>query len=97
LSSDSDGSGVGKKKKGTKVKKGKGKQKQKPKVRPYSLQATPANELISKKKNELEEVIAKVKQLCERWQCSVADGSDFCYWTHDEPKHFPLCHEHFRA
>jgi hypothetical protein len=50
------------------------------------------------KKTELEdEVIAKVKQLRERWQCSVADGLDFFYWTHDEPKHFFLQHEHFRA
>jgi hypothetical protein len=76
-----------------------------PKVCPYRLQVismseSPANGelLILKKKNELEDdVIAKVKQLRERWQCSVADGSDFCYWTHDEPKHFSLCHEHFRA
>jgi hypothetical protein len=53
---------------------------------------------ISNKKNELEdEVIVKVKLLRERWQCSVSDGSDFCYWTFDEPKHFPLRHEHFRA
>jgi hypothetical protein len=54
--------------------------------------------LLISKKNELEdEVIVKVKQLRERWQCSVSDGSNFCYWTHDEPKHFFLRHEHFRA
>ena len=36
-----------------------------------------------------------VKKLCECWQCSVSDGSDFCYWTHDEPKHYFLHHKHF--
>ncbi|KAF8230339.1 hypothetical protein L208DRAFT_1378538 [Tricholoma matsutake] len=51
-----------------------------------------------KKKSKLEdEVTENVKCLCEHWQCSVADSSDFWYWSHDEPKHFPLCHDHFRA
>ena len=45
------------------MKKGKGKQKQKLKVCFYLLQTSPANKQILKKKNELkDEVIAKVKQ-----------------------------------
>ncbi|KAG6834674.1 hypothetical protein H0H93_008104 [Arthromyces matolae] len=51
-----------------------------------------------KEKPTLEDdVIAKTKLLRERWQCSVNDGSDHCYFTPDEPKHVPLSHSHFRV
>ncbi|KAG6894152.1 hypothetical protein C0992_007302 [Termitomyces sp. T32_za158] len=51
-----------------------------------------------KSKSGLEdEVIEKVRMLRERWQCSVPDKSDHCYWTAERPEHFPLRHEHFRV
>ncbi|KAF8222545.1 hypothetical protein L208DRAFT_1381807 [Tricholoma matsutake] len=52
---------------------------------------------VMKKSDLEEEVLANIKRLGERWQCSVADGSDFCYWTQEEPKHYPLHHKHFWA
>ncbi|KAF9492129.1 hypothetical protein BDN71DRAFT_1433439 [Pleurotus eryngii] len=42
-------------------------------------------------------VIASIKQLRERWQCSQCSGSAHCFWSNDHPNHLPLTNQLLRT